>query len=116
MAEKELAGFRSAVNEFFGSDRVQQAIENWMAKLQAMDWPLDGTVKGWRQLTIAAAARTAASPSIRSEAPAQPCQEKEGQKEESDECDRKVKVLDLRKETDGLGEVAVRRQAVGPQT
>jgi len=51
MAEKELAEFRSAVNEFFGSDRVQQAIENWMAKLQAMDWPLDGRVKGWRQLT-----------------------------------------------------------------
>ena len=42
-----------------GSDEAQQAVEDWIQKLEGMDWPLDETVPGWRQLTLAVAARLA---------------------------------------------------------
>jgi hypothetical protein len=39
-----LAALFSAVNEVFGLDEAQRAVEDWIAKLQMMDWPLDGTI------------------------------------------------------------------------
>jgi hypothetical protein len=44
LAERELAALFSAVNEVFGLDEAQRAVEDWIAKLQMMDWPLDGTI------------------------------------------------------------------------
>jgi hypothetical protein len=39
-----LAALFSAVNEVFGLDEAQRAVEDWISKLQMMDWPLDGTI------------------------------------------------------------------------
>lgn len=60
IAERELAAFRSAIAELYGSRTARMAAEIWMELLEAMDWPADGADPDWRPLTIAAAALVAA--------------------------------------------------------
>ena len=58
-AERELAAFARAVQALFGPEQARQAIEDWMEELESMDWRSQETVRDWRGLTIAAAARLA---------------------------------------------------------
>ena len=58
-AETELAAYARAVQELFGPEQAQQAIEDWMEELESMDWRSQETVPDWRGLTIAAAVRLA---------------------------------------------------------
>lgn len=58
-AERELAAFARAVEELFGPEQARQSIEDWMEELESMDWRSQETVRDWRRLTIAAAARLA---------------------------------------------------------
>lgn len=60
MAERELAAFRSAVNQTFGSGEAQQSVEDWLQRLEALEWRPDGAAPDWHQVTIAAASRLAA--------------------------------------------------------
>ena len=56
-AERELSAFVAAVDELFGAEQARQAAENWIEELARTDWPSEAPVIGWRQVTIAAAAR-----------------------------------------------------------
>jgi hypothetical protein len=58
-AEKELSAYARAVREVFGSERVRQSIEDWLAELELMDWPAKVASPDWRRVTIAAANRLA---------------------------------------------------------
>jgi len=58
-AEKELAAYARAVYESYGAEQVGQSVEDWMAELDSVEWPLDGKMADWRRVTIAAAHRLA---------------------------------------------------------
>ncbi len=58
-ADRELAAFAGAVDELFGPEQARQSVEDWMEKLESMEWPDGGATPDWRRLTIAAAASLA---------------------------------------------------------
>jgi len=47
------------VQTLFGSERVDQSIEDWLGELQLMNWSEGDAVPVWRRVTIASAIRIA---------------------------------------------------------
>ena len=58
MAERELSAFFSAVTELFGPEQAEVSAEDWLRELTASDH-LPTSIREWRTLTVAAAARLA---------------------------------------------------------
>jgi hypothetical protein len=58
MAERELSAFFSAVTELFGSEQAEASAEDWLRELTASN-DLPASIREWRALTVAAAARLA---------------------------------------------------------
>ncbi len=60
LAERELAAFVGAVTKLFGSEQAGQSAEDWLDSALAMlNLPVPA-IRGWRQITVAVAARLAA--------------------------------------------------------
>jgi hypothetical protein len=60
-AERELLAFVSAVSELFGPEHSRISFESWMQELESTDWPAQQEIPDWRQVSVRAAARIAAS-------------------------------------------------------
>jgi hypothetical protein len=60
-AERELLAFVSAVYELFGPEHARISVESWMQELESADWPPEQEIPYWRQVSVRAAARVAAS-------------------------------------------------------
>ena len=60
-AERELLAFVSAVSELFGPEHSRISFESWMQELESTDWPPEQEIPDWRQVSVRAAARVAAS-------------------------------------------------------
>jgi hypothetical protein len=60
-AERELLAFVSAVYELFGPEHARISVESWMQELESADWSPEQEIPDWRQLSVRAAARVAAS-------------------------------------------------------
>jgi hypothetical protein len=58
-AETELAAFYEAVFRRYGLKEARKAAQDWIEKLETMDWPADWALPNWRHVTIAAADRLA---------------------------------------------------------
>lgn len=56
-AARELAAFARAVTELFGSEPARWAVDDWVEELELSDWAAASAAMGFRQITIAAAAR-----------------------------------------------------------
>jgi hypothetical protein len=59
MAQRELGAFMSAVTEAYGSEEAMLAARDWLNELEATDELPRPTIRDWRRITIAAAARLA---------------------------------------------------------
>ena len=53
--EKEFAAFCVAVWNMYGAEEARLAAEDWIEALEMVDWPVDGALPNWRQVTIVAA-------------------------------------------------------------
>jgi hypothetical protein len=60
-AERELLASVSAVHELFGPEYARISVESWMQELESADWPPEQEIPNWRQVSVGAAARIAAS-------------------------------------------------------
>jgi hypothetical protein len=60
-AERELLAFVSAVYELFGPEHARISVESWMQELESADWPPEQEIPDWREVSVRAAARVAAS-------------------------------------------------------
>lgn len=58
MAERELAAFFQAVTELYGPEQAEASAEDWLGELMAR-CGLPASVREWREVSIAAAARLA---------------------------------------------------------
>jgi hypothetical protein len=54
-AEAELAAFHEAVFRRYGLKEAKKAAQDWIEKLETMDWPADWALPNWRHVTIIAA-------------------------------------------------------------
>jgi hypothetical protein len=54
-AETELAAFYEAVFRRYGLKQAKKAAQDWIEKLETMDWPADWALPNWRRVTIVAA-------------------------------------------------------------
>jgi len=54
-AETELAAFYEAVFRRYGLKEAKKSAQDWIKELETMDWPADGVLPNWHQVTIAAA-------------------------------------------------------------
>ena len=55
-AEKELSAFYAAILSSYGPEVATEAAYDWMAKMEKMAWPLDGSAPQWRHISMIAAA------------------------------------------------------------
>jgi hypothetical protein len=53
--EKELAAFYATVFNMYGVEEARLAVDDWIKALEMVDWPVDGALPNWRQVTIVAA-------------------------------------------------------------
>jgi hypothetical protein len=53
-AETELAAFYEAVFRRYGLKEARKSAQDWIEELETMDWPADGGLPNWHQVTIAA--------------------------------------------------------------
>jgi hypothetical protein len=60
-AERELVAFMTAVYELFGREHARLFVESWMQELESADLPPEEQIPDWRQVSVRAAARVAAS-------------------------------------------------------
>jgi hypothetical protein len=58
-AEPELFAFISAVTELYGSGQAKLSADDWLDELNSMESLPASTTRGWRMVTISAAARLA---------------------------------------------------------
>ncbi len=58
MAERELSAFFRAVTELFGLEQAEASAKDWLHEL-ALSNDIPTSVRGWRMLTVAAAAQLA---------------------------------------------------------
>lgn len=58
MAERELAGFFSAVTELFGSEQAEHSADDWLHELETVDG-LPASTREWRLITARASTRLA---------------------------------------------------------
>jgi hypothetical protein len=58
-AERELGAFMSAVTELYGSEQARISAEDWIEEFESRDGLPGLTIREWRLITIAAAARLA---------------------------------------------------------
>ena len=54
-AERELAAFYTAVVRRYSPEEARKAAYDWIDEVATMDWPLDGILPNWRQVSIIAA-------------------------------------------------------------
>src|ERR1700733_8188241 len=59
-AENELSTLYCAVNQLFGLEQAQLAMEDWFSELETMEWPQEPPVPNWRRPTLAAVSLLAA--------------------------------------------------------
>ena len=65
LAEQELAAFRRAVTELFGSEQAEVSTEDWVEELAAMK-SLPASSAEWRQITLNVSTRLAARANLSS--------------------------------------------------
>jgi len=53
--ETELTAFYEAVFRRYGLKEAKKSAQDWIKELETMDWPADGALPNWHQVTIAAA-------------------------------------------------------------
>jgi hypothetical protein len=58
-AERELASFYGAIEKRCGPEEARKAAHDWIDEVVAMDWPADGILPNWRDVSIVAADRLA---------------------------------------------------------
>ena len=58
-AERELASFYGAIKKSYGGEEATKAAHDWIDEVVAMDWPADGILPNWRDVSIVAADRLA---------------------------------------------------------
>ncbi len=58
-AEQELAAFVASVRELHGPEQAMLSAEDWLEELALMDRLPGSTIRDWRRVTVAAAARLA---------------------------------------------------------
>jgi hypothetical protein len=54
-AERELASFYEAIGKRYGMGEARKAAHDWIDEVENMDWPVDGVLPNWRQVSIVAA-------------------------------------------------------------
>jgi hypothetical protein len=54
-ADRELASFYGAIEKRYGAEEARKAAYDWIDEVERMDWPLDGVVPNWSQVSIVAA-------------------------------------------------------------
>lgn len=54
-AERELAAFYTAVARGYGLEEAMRGAYDWIKQLETMNWPSDGAIPNWRNVSIAAA-------------------------------------------------------------
>jgi hypothetical protein len=54
-AQKELVAFYKTVCSLYGTKEAEMAAQDWIERLETMDWPADGTLPNWHHVTIGAA-------------------------------------------------------------
>jgi len=54
-AKRELASFYEAIEKRYGPEEARRAAHDWIEEVETMDWPVDGGLPKWRQVSIVAA-------------------------------------------------------------
>ena len=59
MAGRELGAFLSAVTDLYGPEQATISAQDWLDELESIDHVPGSATRGWRWITMAAAARLA---------------------------------------------------------